>query len=397
MSLPKVSVKPYKHSPTSKWVVSYPKDGKRTREFFKTKKEATTRQEQILVELENLGNKAFEIDDALRLEAVQCAERLAPFKHSLSDAVTFLISHLEASKKSCSVGELTTDYLATKSRKQNSDRYIRDLNYRLGRFNDAFHDKIAATVRASDIDHWIHSLGLSAQSMNNFRTVLNGLFTHALKHGFVAENPVSRIEKVKAKPDPIQILTPEQLRKLLSVADPKIHSYLAIAAFAGLRIAELDKLNWDEVDLESGYIEIKASNAKTSRRRLVEIQPNLQSWLFAQGNRSGKVKPPNLRRLLNAAWQELGIGRARKNDFRHSFASYHYAMFNDPKRTAMELGHSDTAMLYQHYRELVTKDKSEAYWSIRSEVAFPQLKECLPDPQNLVLDLRRELSHLKGS
>ena len=254
MSLPKVSVKPYKHSPTSKWVVSYPKDGKRTREFFKTKKEATTRQEQILVELENLGNKAFEIDDALRLEAVQCAERLAPFKHSLSDAVTFLISHLEASKKSCSVGELTTDYLATKSRKQNSDRYIRDLNYRLGRFNDAFHDKIAATVRASDIDHWIHGLGLSAQSMNNFRTVLNGLFTHALKHGFVSENPVSRIEKVKSKADPIQILTPGQLRKLLTVADPKIQSYIAIAAFAGLRIAELDKLAWEDVDLEGGFI-----------------------------------------------------------------------------------------------------------------------------------------------
>jgi integrase len=362
MSLPKVSVKPYKHSPTSKWVVSYPKDGKRTREFFKTKKEATTRQEQILVELENLGNKAFEIDDALRLEAVQCAERLAPFKHSLSDAVTFLISHLEASKKSCSVGELTTDYLATKSRKQNSDRYIRDLNYRLGRFNDAFHDKIAATVRASDIDHWIHGLGLSAQSMNNFRTVLNGLFTHALKHGFVSENPVSRIEKVKSKADPIQILTPGQLRKLLTVADPKIQSYIAIAAFAGLRIAELDKLAWEEVDLEGGYIEVKAANAKTSRRRLVEIQPNLQSWLFAQGDRKGKVKPANLRRLLDAAWQELEIGRARKNDFRHSFASYHYAMFNDPKRTAMELGHSDTSMLYQHYRELVPKTEAEKYW-----------------------------------
>ena len=75
--------------------------------------------------------------------------------------------------------------------------------------------------------------------MNNFRTVLNGLFKHALKHGFVRENPISRIEKVKTKDDPIHILTPGQPRKLFSVADPKIHSYLAIAEFAGLRVAEL--------------------------------------------------------------------------------------------------------------------------------------------------------------
>jgi hypothetical protein len=50
-----VSVKPYGHSPTSKWVVSYTKDSRRRREFFRTKKEAVTRKDQILIELENLG------------------------------------------------------------------------------------------------------------------------------------------------------------------------------------------------------------------------------------------------------------------------------------------------------------------------------------------------------
>ena len=365
MSLAKVSVNPYKHSPTSKWDVDYQKNGKRTREFFRTKKEANTRRDQILIELENLGNKAFAISDDLRLEAVQCAERLAPFKHSLSDAVDFFMRHLEASRDSCSIGELIGDYLSTKSRKQNSERYLSDLNYRLRRFNDAFADKVASTVRAREIDHWIHGLELSPQSMNNFRTVLNGLFKHALKHGFVTENPISRIEKVKTKDDPIHILTPGQLRKLFSVADPKIHSYLAIAAFAGLRVAELDKLMWDKVDLKSGYIEVTAANSKTSSRRLVEIQSNLKEWLLLNGNRSGKVQPKNLRRLLDTAWVELNLGRHRSNDFRHSFASYHYAMFNDPKRTAMELGHSDTAMLYQHYRELVSKKYATDYWEIK--------------------------------
>ena len=83
-----VSVKPYGHSPTSKWVVSYTKDSRRRREFFRTKKEAATRRDQILIELENLGNKAFAISDELRLEAVQCAERLAHHPPQLTKAIT---------------------------------------------------------------------------------------------------------------------------------------------------------------------------------------------------------------------------------------------------------------------------------------------------------------------
>ena len=170
MSLAKVSVNPYKHSPTSKWDVDYQKNGKRTREFFRTKKEANTRRDQILIELENLGNKAFAISDDLRLEAVQCAERLAPFKHSLSDAVDFFIRHLEASRNSCSIGELIGDYLSTKSRKQNSERYLSDLNYRLRRFNDAFADKVASTVNPSNVPVRIRMSSIAVRSLSECRS-----------------------------------------------------------------------------------------------------------------------------------------------------------------------------------------------------------------------------------
>lgn len=365
MRKPSVSVGPYNHSPTSKWVVSYTKDSKRRREFFRTKKEATTRQDQILIELENLGNKAFEISDDLRLEAVQCAERLSPFKGSLSEAVDFYLAHLEASRKSCSIAQLVEDYLGSKSRSKKRKRHLDDLRSRLGRFTEAFGATIAECIKAKEIELWIHDLGVEPQTMNNYRTVISGLFSYALKHGFVNENPVAKIDKVKVPTKDITILTPGQLRKLFGLADQRIHAYIAIAAFAGLRIAELDKLHWDNVNLDSGLIEVTAGNSKTSSRRHVTILPNLQAWLFQFPDRTGSVKPKNLRRLLDDAWSALALGRSRSNDFRHSFASYHYAMFGNPERTAMELGHSDTSMLYKHYRELVTKSDAESYWEIR--------------------------------
>lgn len=49
---------------------------------------------------------------------------------------------------------------------------------------------------------------------------------------------------------------------------------------------------------------------------------------------------------------------------RHSFASYHLAMWKSPDQTAHEMGHRSTAMLYAHYRELVTVEDAAAFWSV---------------------------------
>ena len=54
---------------------------------------------------------------------------------------------------------------------------------------------------------------------------------------------------------------------------------LSSLAFAGLRTSELLRLNWSEVNLARGYIEVKAEKTKSARRRLVEIMPNLAAWL----------------------------------------------------------------------------------------------------------------------
>ena len=70
-----------------------------------------------------------------------------------------------------------------------------------------------------------------------------------------------------------------KLCTLLENAPANVVPYIAIAAFAGLRRAELERLDWNEVDLESNLIEVTAKNAKSARRRFVRIQPNLAKWL----------------------------------------------------------------------------------------------------------------------
>ena len=78
---------------------------------------------------------------------------------------------------------------------------------------------------------------------------------------------------------------------------------LAIGAFAGLRDAEIKRLDWSEIDLRRGFIEVTANKAKTARRRIIRIQPNLAQWLAPYGAMSGSVVPANARK----SWIRCGL------------------------------------------------------------------------------------------
>ena len=87
---------------------------------------------------------------------------------------------------------------------------------------------------------------------------------------------------------------------------------LAIGAFAGVREAEIKRLNWTEVDQRRGHIEIKSSKAKSARRRIVEMQPNLREWLRPYAGMTGRLVPVNARKKLDAIREMLGWHAGRR-------------------------------------------------------------------------------------
>ena len=75
-------------------------NGKRQRKFFRTKDAAARELATVKKKLRKEGEKALLIPDGLRIEALDCRDRLKPYNASLEDAVSFFISHHEAQKKS---------------------------------------------------------------------------------------------------------------------------------------------------------------------------------------------------------------------------------------------------------------------------------------------------------
>ena len=301
--------------------------------------------------------------------AQDCADALRTFGKTIKDATDFFLAHLKASEKSCTAIHLVKELVAAKEKDGASVRHVNDLRVRLNRFAKKFDGQMVATITSGEIDDWLRSLNVSPVTRNNFRRLVVLMFNFAIGRGYTSSNPAEKTAKArepKAKPG---ILSVEQASALLSRAAPEILPYIAIGLFAGLRRAEIERLDWSEVDFDSGHIEVTAEKSKSKvANRFITMQPNLREWLLPHRKLKGNVTPQarfEFRQLFEQARKDAAIDEWPENALRHSFASYHVAKFGDAKGLALEMGHMDSGMLFNHYRALVKQNEAERYWNIR--------------------------------
>jgi integrase len=309
--------------------------------------------------------------------AQDCADKLNAFGKTIEDATKHFIAHLNAVEKSCTVAQLVDAVITKKTTECGNGRpashdYLVDLRVRLGRFKKAFGEQVVAAITSDEIKKWLSGLkdnrtgkNLSPLSRGNYARALGVAFSFAVEEKFAPSNPMTPIKKPAAAAGDIGILDVNQARALLETAPPEILPYFAIGLFAGLRRAEIERLDWSEIDFDSGLIEVTAGKAKAARRRLVLMQPNLHEWLMPLRKLSGKIAPDNFRQAFDQTREAAGIAEWPGNALRHSFASYHLAHFKNQNALAVEMGHTNSNMLFQHYRELVKPKDAERYWKIR--------------------------------
>lgn len=353
--------------------VTFPKPGKgRQRRFFKSREEAKTFLDAKKIEKENHGTAAMSLNESARAEYLECTAALKPFGVTLRDAVTFYLPHLKARNRSCTARELVDELLRVKTADGASARYLGDLRARLGVFAECFNGKPVAEITGREVDEWLRGLAgsrsgklVAPTTRNNFRRVLVVAFNFARERGYCIANPAETSAKAKEIETPVGILTPETTARLLESCPAALVPFVAIGAFAGLRRAEIERLDWSEVDLQSGLIQVTASKAKSARRRFVKIRENLADWLRPYAAASGPVAPGTFRELLDAARESAGIKDWPQNALRHSFASYHIARFNDAAALALEMGHTNSNLVFQHYREVVKPADAVKYWEIK--------------------------------
>jgi integrase len=353
-------------SPHLKYVVNYRENGKRKRRFFEKKDHAQSFADERNIELRNREVTRAEFPIALQIMAYECAERLQRFGKTIADATGHFVDYLERSEKSCTAAQLVSELVTAKERDGASARHVSDLRSRLNAFAQKFDGQPVATITSAEIDDWLRSLPVSPVTRNHYRRLVILAFNFAIGRKYAATNSASETAEAREPKSKPGILTVEQAAALLVNAASEIVPYLAIGLFAGLRRAEIERLDWREIDFDSGHIEVTAEKSKSKiANRFITMQPNLREWLLPHRKLRGNVTPlETFRQLFPQARLAAGIMDWPDNALRHSFASYHVAHFKDARALALEMGHMDSNMLFNHYRALVKPTEAARYWSI---------------------------------
>jgi integrase len=364
---PKLAVLRYQHHPKYKFVVDLRAYGK-GRKFFQHRAEADAECRRQKTALERHGREAIGLPQHELSDFLRARKKLSEYGETINDAVKFRVDYLEQVRRcKITVAQLAEEVIQAKRTDGMSAAYLADLRKRFTHFCRDFGNRPIASATVEEIDNWLRALPLSPKSRANYRANIGVLFSYAKKRRMISENPIEFTAKPKLVDKPPQIFTVDELRALLEAAQRvslDVLPMIAVGAFAGLRDAEIKRLDWEEVNLTRGLIDVKAAKAKSARRRLVPIQPNLARWLQPYAGMKGRLVPIAARIKLERARKAAGLTSWPKNGLRHSFASYRLGTTNNAPAVAAELGHSTPAMLYANYRELVMPEEAERYWQI---------------------------------
>jgi len=267
--------------------------------------------------------------------------------------------------KGITVADLCELRLGEAGGEKHSDRHKHSLELVLPKIAASDLGKLPASgVTAEQVALWLRTKG-APSSQRWYRAILSGVFQSAMRAGLATWNPASLVKLAKTAAKAPEILTVDQAAHWMAcvmLEAPALAPGYSIGLFAGLRGAELERLDWSEVRLDRGFIEVTAGKSKTKTRRLVDIMLNLAVWLEPYRLAKGPVMPEVVRPLKERALAAYGQPVPR-NAIRHSFVSYHLALFADVAKTELQAGH-DRAVLFGHYRELVTQDEAEEFFTI---------------------------------
>jgi integrase len=359
-------------------------DGAHRRETFGNLAKAKARANEIAVQIERGERDMLKLTNVERAAYLHALRVLEPLSIPLNVAVEEYVaargvlgneSLLGAAKAYARrahshtdkpVAEIVAELLRDRTQNGASDRYIWSLRCDLNRFAAAFHCNIGS-VTARLIEQWLATLKVGPRTRNNIRMSVVTMFRYARKHGYLPKAEATEaeaVDKARDRGGKPELLTPQQMAKLMREAKGKVALYLAIAGFAGIRAAEIMRLEWADFNFARGHITVAPHKAKTATRRLVPILPNLAEYLRPYHRATGLLfKLNDDERAISFAKKAGGIIPWPNNCLRHSYASYRLAATQDTARVALEMGNSPT-MLFSNYRELADEHDAKAWFAI---------------------------------
>ncbi len=204
-------------------------------------------------------------------------------------------------------------------------------------------------------DFMLSYTGSSKATMRTAYFALRFFHVHVLNEDFKENLPLAR----QSKRLPV-ILSREEVQSMLNSAEnPKHNIVLMFLYYAGLRLNEARKINWEDIDFDRDCIHVKGG--KGDKDRIIFLHEKLKNNLNNSGiktggrvlvsERGGLYNKRTIQAIVKNASEKAGIEKnVTPHTLRHSFATHLLEGGADIRFIQKLLGHKNlqTTQVYTH-------------------------------------------------
>ena len=239
-------------------------------------------------------------------------------------------------------------------------------------------------VRRSEVETWIKQMdaaGLAPGTIKTRYVNVRSVFRAAVKDRVIGADPTDavRLPRGRRADVAMSIPTPEDVGQLMAVADERFRPFIALCAFAGLRLGEAAGVQLGDVDflrkslkvsrqvqrVNGGAIDVRAP--KYGSERVVYLAQSLVAvlsehvaahgtigkdrWLFA-GDGGGPPHQNTISYWWRKTLRDARLSGIKLDDLRHFYASGLIAAGCDVVTVQRSLGHSKATTTLNTYAHL---------------------------------------------
>jgi integrase len=266
---------------------------------------------------------------------------------------------------------------------------VRDESYLASYILPAFGRVPLGRITQLDVRAWVAELDsrkLAPATVVKAYQILAKILRAAVDGGLIPSTPCRAVPLPRVEREEMRFLTPAQVAHLADVIDPRFRALVLVAAYGGLRRAELAGLRTARVNLPRGQLDIAEIMVEVqgrttfgppktrAGRRIVGLprsvatelgthmahRPDGESDLVFQGPAGGVLRAsPFRQRFWLPAIRSAGLEPLRLHDLRHTAVSFWIAGGASVKEIAVRAGHASVATVLDRYGHLLPDSDTE--------------------------------------
>lgn len=265
-------------------------------------------------------------------------------------------------------------------------------------------------IKAVEVERWLKTLSLehgdplSRGTKAKIRNIMSALYAHAIRWEWTTRNPITSVRQSAKRQTVPEVLTVEEIVKLLNAIPEPFRTAVFLDGTSGLRVGELLGLKWEDVDFKQNVIHIRRSVVKqkigppkteasqkpipmnrevAKALRVWKMKTNYNrpnDWVYASPVTNGKQPywPNSIYRVyVKPAAETIGLAkRFGWHTFRHTFGTILNANGVNPKVIQELLRHATLKVTMDTYVQAMSDEKRNAQNEV-VEMLLPGIRKAV--------------------